>query len=102
MLGDGKEISSFKALLIYIELFFIIYFQRVYNMEKIDNDNNEFDEDEYIKELQLRISMLQSERKQTEKEAEIIDNRINVLKIEENKALKGIEVKSKKNQINKK
>ena len=47
-------------------------------MEKIDNDNNEFDEDEYIKELQLRISMLQSERKQTEKEAEIIDNRINV------------------------
>ena len=61
-------------------------------MEKIDNDNNEFDEDEYIKELQLRISMLQSERKQTEKEAEIIDNRINVLKIEENKALKGIEV----------
>ena len=67
-------------------------------MEKIANDNNEFDEDEYIKELQLRISMLQSERKQTEKEAEIIDNRINVLKIEENKALKGIEVKSKKNQ----
>ena len=40
------------------------------------------DEDEYLKELQTKLIQAKHERKKTEKEADILDNRLNKLKIE--------------------
>ena len=56
------------------------------------------DEDEYLKELQTILIQAKHERKKTEKEADILDNRLNKLKIEEENELKKIENISKKVQ----
>ena len=56
------------------------------------------DEDEYLKELQTKLIQAKHERKKTEKEADILDNRLNKLKIEEENELKKIENISKKVQ----
>ena len=53
------------------------------------------DEDEYLKELQTKLIQAKHERKKTEKEADILDNRLNKLKIEEENELKKIENISK-------
>ena len=56
------------------------------------------DEDEYLKELQTKLIQAKHERKKTEKEADVLDNRLNKLKIEEENELKKIENISKKVQ----
>lgn len=60
------------------------------------NDDQSIDEDEYLQELQCRLSQMKQERKAAEQDAQVLDNRLNMLKSEEDKTLKKIEMTKKK------
>ena len=68
------------------------------NNENIDNDNeNQEDENDILlHELQLQLAQMKNERKEAQKNAQLLDNRINILKREEEKNWKKIENKKKK------
>lgn len=67
---------------------------------KDDNDfqpnSEELEDDEYLQELQLRLNQMKQERKAAENDAKLLDNRLNMLKNEEDKQWKKIEDKKKK------
>lgn len=66
------------------------------------NEEGEFyegDEDEYLEELRMRLAQTKNERKAAESDARVMDNRLNLLKVEEDKVLKKIEnTKKKRNE----
>ena len=47
------------------------------------NDEEELEDDEYLQELQLRLNQMKQERKAAENDAKLLDNRLNMLKNEE-------------------
>ena len=63
-------------------------------LEEVSLEN--IDEDLYMQELYLRLSQMKKERKQAEENANLLNNRLNLLKGEESKALKQIELTKKK------
>ena len=72
-----------------------------YNMQKEEENSSEvslenIDEDLYTQELYLRLSQMKQERKKAEENAKLLDNRLNLLKSEEIKTLKNIELTKKK------
>ena len=72
------------------------------NPSKLEENNSEeislenIDEDLYMQELYLRLTQMKQERKQAEENAKLLDNRLNLLKGEEIKTLKKIEITKKK------
>ena len=64
------------------------------NMEEVSLEN--IDEDLYMQELYLRLNQMKQERKMAEDNAKLLDNRLNLLKGEEIKRLKNIEITKKK------
>ncbi len=60
------------------------------------NDEEELEDDGYLQELQLRLNQMKQERKAAENDAKLLDNRLNMLKNEEDKQWKKIEDKKKK------
>ena len=60
------------------------------------NEEEEVEEDEYLQELQLRLNQMKIERKAAENDAKLLNNRLNMLKNEEEKQWKKIENKKKK------
>ena len=60
------------------------------------NDNEDEEDDNYLQELHLKLAEMKKERKEAQKNAQILDNRINMLKNEEEKRWKNIENKKKK------
>lgn len=64
------------------------------NSSEVSLEN--IDEDLYMEELYLRLSQMKQERKKAEENAKLLDNRLNLLKVEEIKALKKIELTKKK------
>ena len=64
------------------------------NMEEVSLEN--IDEDLYMQELYLRLNQMKQERKMAEDNAKLLDNRLNLLKGEEIKTLKKIEITKKK------
>ena len=64
------------------------------NMEVVSLEN--IDEDLYMQELYLRLNQMKQERKMAEDNAKLLDNRLNLLKGEEIKRLKNIEITKKK------
>ena len=60
------------------------------------NDNEDEEDDNYLQELYLKLAEMKKERKEAQKNAQILDNRINMLKNEEEKRWKNIENKKKK------
>lgn len=72
------------------------------NPSKLEENNSEevslenIDEDLYMQELYLRLTQMKQERKQAEENAKLLDNRLNLLKSEEIKTLKKIEITKKK------
>ena len=64
------------------------------NSEEISLEN--IDEDLYMQELYLRLTQMKQERKKAEDNAKLLDNRLNLLKGEEIKTLKKIEITKKK------
>ena len=75
--------------------------EKLINEEELDEDLEEvslenIDEDLYMQELYLRLSQMKKERKQAEENANLLNNRLNLLKGEESKALKQIELTKKK------
>ena len=72
------------------------------NPSKLEENNSEevslenIDEDLYMQELYLRLTQMKQERKEAEENAKILDNRLNLLKGEEIKTLKKIEITKKK------
>lgn len=70
-----------------------IYEQEEEIIEK-DNENNNFfqpepeqyeNDDQYMLELQRRVAMMKNERKQAEKDSQLLYNRLKLLNLEENK-----------------
>ena len=75
--------------------------EKLINEEELNEDLEEvslenIDEDLYMQELYLRLSQMKKERKQAEENANLLNNRLNLLKGEESKALKQIELTKKK------
>ena len=71
------------------------------NIPKQEEDSSEvslenIDEDLYMQELYLRLSQMKQERKKAEETAHLLDNRLNLLKTEQIKTLKNIELTKKK------
>ena len=71
------------------------------NIPKQEEDSSEvslenIDEDLYMQELYLRLSQMKQERKKAEETAHLLDNRLNLLKAEQIKTLKNIELTKKK------
>ena len=72
------------------------------NTSKLEENNSEevslenIDEDLYMQELYLRLTQMKQERKKAEENAKLLDNRLNLLKGEEIKTLKKIEITKKK------
>lgn len=72
------------------------------NPSKLEENNSEevslenIDEDLYMQELYLRLTQMKQERKEAEENAKLLDNRLNLLKGEEIKTLKKIEITKKK------
>ena len=64
------------------------------NSSEVSLEN--IDEDLYVEELYLRLSQMKQERKKAEENAKLLDNRLNLLKGEEIKTLKKIELTKKK------
>ena len=64
------------------------------NMEEVSLEN--IDEDLYMQELYLRLNQMKQERKMAEDNAKLLDNRLNLLKGEEIKRLKNIEITKQK------
>ena len=64
------------------------------NSSEVSLEN--IDEDLYKEELYLRLSQMKQERKKAEENAKLLDNRLNLLKKEEMKSLKKIEITKKK------
>ena len=64
------------------------------NVEEVSLEN--IDEDLYMQELYLRLNQMKQERKMAEDNAKLLDNRLNLLKGEEIKRLKNIEITKKK------
>ena len=64
------------------------------NMEEVSLEN--IDEDLYMQELYIRLNQMKQERKMAEDNAKLLDNRLNLLKGEEIKRLKNIEITKKK------
>lgn len=60
------------------------------------NDDQSIDEDEYLQELHHRLTQMKQERKAAEQDAQVLDNRLNMLKSEEDKTWKKIEMTKKK------
>lgn len=63
-----------------------------------ENDNidyNDVDEDEYMQQLYKQLAKMRQERKDAQSNAKSLDNRLNLLKEEERKALKKIEATKK-------
>jgi len=72
-----------------------------YNIPKDEENSSEvslenIDEDLYTQELYIRLSQMKQERKKAEENAKLLDNRLNLLKSEEIKTLKNIELTKKK------
>jgi len=87
--NDNNQYSALQEL----KLFF--------NIPKEDENSSEvslenIDEDLYTQELCLRLSQVKQERKKAEENAKLLDNRLNLLKSEEIKTLKNIELTKKK------
>ena len=61
-----------------------------------DNDNQDDEDDAYLRELHLKLVQMKQERKEAQQNAKLLDNRINMLKIEEEKNWRKIENKKKK------
>ena len=66
------------------------------NEQENFNDNEDEEDDNYLQELHLKLAEMKKERKEAQKNAQILDNRINMLKNEEEKRWKNIENKKKK------
>ena len=64
------------------------------NSEEVSLEN--IDEDLYMEELYLRLTQMKQERKKAEDNAKLLDNRLNLLKSEEIKTLKKIEITKQK------
>ena len=64
------------------------------NSEEVSLEN--IDEDLYMEELYLRLTQMKQERKKAEENAKLLDNRLNLLKSEEIKTLKKIEITKQK------
>jgi hypothetical protein len=60
------------------------------NSEEVSLEN--IDEDLYMEELYLRLTQMKQERKKATENAKLLDNRLNLLKSEEIKTLKKIEI----------
>ena len=65
------------------------------NIENDEEEEEEIDEDEYLMELQFRLTKMRQERKEAEQNAKLLDNRLNMLKKEEDKQWKKIENKKR-------
>lgn len=70
-------------------------------LQNIENEANDvdyenMDEDLYMQELHLRLNQMRQERKEAEKNAQLLDNRLNLLKGEELKTWKKIEKSKQK------
>jgi hypothetical protein len=63
-----------------------------------DNDEEDLEHDLYLLELHKRLTSMKKERKKAEQDATLLDNRLKLLKGEEDKTLKKIEVTRKKTQ----
>lgn len=74
--------------------------ERVEDLDKgendIENEIGNIDEDLYMQELYLRLAQMKNERKEAENNAKLLDNRLNLLKGEEQKTWKKIENTKKK------
>jgi len=71
--------------------------------EDIENNHNDYEEEDlendiYLLELHKRLTAMKKERKKAEQDANLLSNRLNLLKGEEDKTLKKIEVTRKKTQ----
>ena len=66
------------------------------NEQNSDNDNQDDEDDAYLRELHLKLVQMKQERKEAQQNAKLLDNRINMLKIEEEKNWRKIENKKKK------
>jgi hypothetical protein len=72
--------------------------------ESKDFKEEQYEDDEYLEndlqliELHKRLAMMKKERKKAEQDAGLLNNRLNLLKTEEDKAVKKIEVTKKKTQ----
>jgi len=72
-----------------------IYEQEEEMIEKENQDNNfiqpepeEYEnDDQYMLELQRRVAMMRNERKQAEKDSQLLFNRLKLLNSEENKVI---------------
>ena len=58
--------------------------------------NKDIDEDIYMQELYSQLAKMRQERKDAQNDAKLLDNRLNLLKKEEKKSLKNIEIAKKK------
>lgn len=63
-------------------------------------ETNSVDEEQYLQELQRRLNQMKQERKAAEQDTKVLDNRISMLRFEEEKTWKKIE-NSKKKAYNK-
>ena len=61
-----------------------------------ENDDEDLGNDLYLLELHKRLTAMKKERKKAEQDAQLLDNRLKMLKGEEDKTLKKIEVTRKK------
>lgn len=71
--------------------------------EDIEDNQHDFEEEDlendiYLLELHKRLAAMKKERKKAEQDASLLSNRLNLLKGEEDKTLKKIEVTRKKTQ----
>lgn len=65
-------------------------------MNNMEGEEEEFDDDLYLAELHKRLAMMKNERKRAEQDTKLLDNRLNLLKGEEEKTWKKIAQTKKK------
>ena len=66
------------------------------NQEEVNYNYDQYDEEDlYLQELHSRLIQMKEERKEAQKNAKLLDNRLNKLKSEEEKNWKKIENKKK-------
>ena len=65
-------------------------------IEDDEEEEEDLENDLYLLELHKRLTAMKKERKKAEQEATLMDNRLKMLKGEEDKTLKKIEVTRKK------
>merc|ERR1711957_1074814 len=66
--------------------------------EEYNNEEEFCDNDIYLIELHKRLAMMKKDRKKAQQDASLLGNRLNLLKGEEEKTWKKIEVTKKKTQ----